>query len=255
VRRLPDGNIEYLGRRDHQVKIRGFRIELGEIEACLLSHPNVRACVVLAREDVPGDKRLVAYYTAAAPTAAPTATADDTAEDTAEDTQLPSQLRAHLAQRLPEYMLPSAYVPLASLPLNANGKIDRRALPAPDAQAYSSSAYTAPQGPLELTLAAIWQQLLQIEQVGRQDNFFALGGHSLLVIRLRTELNRQFSVEVPLIDLMQAGSLRELAQLVEGHVQKSSEEADDIMRHISMIESLSEEQLQAITKDQDSGTK
>src|SRR5205823_2413743 len=139
---LGDGNIEFLGRNDFQVKIRGFRIELGEIEARLLEHPAVREAVVLAREDAPGEKRLVAYYTGEAAEV--------------------EGLRAHLSAKLPEYMVPAAYVRLDGLPLTPNGKLDRAALPAPDGEAYAQQAYEAPQGPVEEALAAIWSELLGV---------------------------------------------------------------------------------------------
>ena len=195
------GNIEFLGRNDHQVKIRGFRIELGEIEAQLLRHPQVKEAVVLTWEgaqgkraaDVSAEKRLVAYYTvhersdargAAAPTGEVTAEVDS--------------LRAYLRQQLPEYMVPAAFVMLQRLPLTSNGKIDRKALPAPTAEAYQHDEYEPPQGEIEVAVAQIWQDLLQVEQVGRRDNFFQLGGHSLrsvqLVSRVRSVLERELTL-------------------------------------------------------------
>ena len=169
-----DGNIEFLGRNDLQVKIRGFRIELGEIEARLSEHPAVREAVVAAREDEPGDKRLVAYYV-----------------PVQEDVETGAEgLRAHLSTRLPEYMIPAAYVRLPELPLNANGKLDRKALPAPDSTAYSVQVFQAPQGEIEIALAAIWSDLLRLEQIGRNDNFFELGGHSLLAVTLVQRMRR-----------------------------------------------------------------
>ena len=139
---LPDGNIEFLGRNDFQVKIRGFRIELGEIESRLLEVPEIRAAAVIAREDKPGDKRLVAYYVA---------------ED---ETIAAALLRPQLMEKLPEYMVPAAYVRLDAMPLTASGKLDRRALPAPDAEAYVVRGYEAPQGEIETELAAIWAEVL-----------------------------------------------------------------------------------------------
>nr|WP_245399203.1 non-ribosomal peptide synthetase [Pseudomonas syringae] len=168
-----DGTLEYLGRNDNQVKIRGFRIEPGEIELKLASHTAVKDAVVMAREDVPGDKRLVAYFTAS---------------DTEVDLEA---LRAHLHAQLPDYMVPSAYVQLDTLPLTPNGKLDRKALPAPDQQALVSRGYEAPQGAIETALAQIWQDVLQIERVGRHDHFFELGGHSLLAVKLIERMRQQ----------------------------------------------------------------
>ena len=162
---LPDGNIEFLGRNDFQVKIRGFRVELGEIEARLLEHPGVRQAVVIAREDVPGDKRLVAYYTSSP-----------------EHTAGAEHLRSHLMAVLPDYMVPAAYVHLDSLPLTPNGKLDRGALPAPDQDAYVTQGYEPPQGETETILAQIWAEVLRVERVGRKDNFFELGGDSIRAI-------------------------------------------------------------------------
>jgi len=172
-----DGTIEYLGRNDHQVKIRGFRIELGEIETHLLDCPEVKEAVVLAREDAPGEKRLVAYVVPAepvSPTTGPNAEA----------------LRAHLKSAVPEYMVPSAFVILAQMPLSPNGKLDRRALPVPEIGAYARQQYEAPQGEVEETLAGIWQSLLRVKQIGRNDNFFELGGHSLLIVQMLESLRR-----------------------------------------------------------------
>jgi len=194
ARWLSDGNLEYLGRNDFQVKIRGFRIELGEVEAQLNGCDGVREAVVLAREDVPGDKRLVAYVVAkdGASLHAP-------------------ELRAAMAARLPESMVPSAFVMLDALPLTANGKLDRRALPAPDASALIAREYEAPQGEIEQTLAVLWQELLHVERVGRHDDFFELGGHSLLAVQVVSRLRSMLGVEVPLRDLFVSSRLSALA--------------------------------------------
>jgi len=175
-RYLPDGNLEYLGRNDQQVKIRGFRIELGEIEARLQQQAGIATAVVLAREDVPGDKRLVAYYTLRE--------GESAVPDVA-------ALRSQLSGSLPEHMVPAAYVRLEALPVTPNGKLDRRALPAPEASAYGACAYEAPIGKIETALAQIWSEVLQIERVGRQDHFFELGGHSLLAVQLMERMRRQ----------------------------------------------------------------
>lgn len=174
-RRRADGSIEYLGRNDSQVKIHGFRIELGEIEAELRRQPGVSDAVVLAREDEPGERRLVAYVTGKSGDVASCA----------------ESLRERLRRTLPEYMVPAAYVPLQALPLTANGKLDRRALPAPDRGAYAARAYEAPLGEVENALAGIWQELLKTARIGRNDNFFELGGHSLLALSLIERLRRR----------------------------------------------------------------
>ena len=173
ARYRPDGNIEFLGRLDHQVKVRGFRIELGEIEAVLGGHPGVREVVVLAREDSPGEKRLVAYVVGQ--------------EEPAPSV---SELRGFVRERLPEYMVPSAFVGLPALPLTPNGKVDRKALPAPEADAYAVREYAAPEGEVERVLAGIWAEVLQVERIGRHDNFFELGGHSLLAVTLIERMRR-----------------------------------------------------------------
>ncbi|WP_434635108.1 amino acid adenylation domain-containing protein [Chromobacterium sp. CV08] len=181
---LPDGSIEYLGRTDFQVKIRGFRVEPGEIEARLAACAGVREAAVLAREDAPGDKRLVAYLTAQ-PGAAPDAAA----------------LRAELARDLADYMVPGAFVVLDAFPLTPNGKLDRKALPAPHGAQLTSREYEAPQGETEEALAAIWSALLNVERVGRHDNFFELGGHSLLAVQLLTRVREAFDVDLPMSQL------------------------------------------------------
>jgi amino acid adenylation domain-containing protein len=191
---LPDGNIEFLGRNDFQVKLRGFRIELGEIEARLLEYSGVREAVVVAREDTPGGKRLVAYYIATGDIA-------------------PEQIRSHLAASLPEYMVPSAYVRLESLPLTPNGKLDRKALPAPEGDAFASRGYQPPQGETEIKLAAIWAEVLKLERVGRHDHFFELGGHSLLAVRIVSRMRQVFDVEVEVARLFEHPVLSDLAEL------------------------------------------
>ncbi|SFH04896.1 amino acid adenylation domain-containing protein, partial [Duganella sp. CF458] len=192
---LPDGNIEYLGRNDFQVKIRGFRIELGEIEAKLVACEGIREAVVLAREDQPGDKRLVAYLLA-----------DGEIDQAA--------LRGELLRELPEHMVPAAFVAMTEFPLNPNGKLDRKALPAPDASALSRREYEAPQGELESTLAALWQELLGVERIGRHDHFFELGGHSLLAVRMVSRIRETMRVELPLRTVFAAPGLQALAACV-----------------------------------------
>jgi thioester reductase-like protein len=198
-----DGTLEYLGRNDHQVKIRGFRIELGEIEAALASHPGVQQAVVLAREDEPGEKRLVAYVVPAP--------AAGSAQDRSQHELSAEHLRAHLQPRLPDYMVPAAFVLLESLPLTVNGKLDRRALAAPQQLAYASRQYQAPQGEVEEILAGIWQGLLRLERVGREDNFFELGGHSLLALQLLVKIHQALGHGLSVTDIYRSPRLRELA--------------------------------------------
>jgi amino acid adenylation domain-containing protein len=196
ARFLPDGAIEYLGRLDHQIKLRGLRIELGEIEAALTGHRSVEECVVVAREDAPGDVRLVAYLvggSGAAPVVA--------------------ELRNHLKERLPEYMVPSAFVILEELPLSPNGKLDRKALPAPSADRPEIGAtFAAPTSELERTIAAIWREVLGVDQVGVQDNFFDLGGHSLLVVRAQSRLSAALGRDLSIVELFQHTTIAALAQ-------------------------------------------
>ncbi|HYH45088.1 MAG TPA: amino acid adenylation domain-containing protein, partial [Thermoanaerobaculia bacterium] len=207
ARRLSDGDLEYLGRIDHQVKVRGFRIELGEIEAAIERHPAVKAAVVLARQDGPGEQRLVAYLVPAAPAAV-------------EDSDLAGELRRSLAGALPDYMVPAAFVQLAALPLTANGKIDRRALPAPE-EARTEPA-PVPQEPprtaLERYLAGLFAQVLKVERVGCDDDFFALGGSSLSGAILINRLQEALGEVVHVVTIFDAPSVAELASfLVDGY--------------------------------------
>ncbi|MER8563859.1 amino acid adenylation domain-containing protein, partial [Mesorhizobium sp. M1204] len=206
ARYLPDGNLEFLGRNDDQVKIRGFRIEPGEIAARLIEHEWVREAAVVAREDRAGDKQLVAYVVCG-----PEAASDD-----GDGSALAGGLRAHLGARLPDYMVPSAFVRLAALPLTANGKLDRKALPVPDDDAYARAAYEAPQGEIETALAQIWTELLGVERVGRHDHFFELGGHSLLAVQLMERL-RRLSLGVEVRTLFARPVLADLAASLGSH--------------------------------------
>jgi amino acid adenylation domain-containing protein len=211
ARYLPDGRIECLGRIDHQVKIRGFRIELGEIESILDGHPDVQGSAVVAREDTPGDPRLVAY-------AVPRGTAVDR-------DRLLQDLRERTQRALPLYMVPSAFVVLDELPLTRNGKIDRNALPKPDrTSSLRSATTTPPRGALELAIAEVWKEALGVEQVGRTDDFFELGGHSLTVQRLRTLLEERTGRIVSTLDLFRAPTVASLAARLEGVAVDSSGE-------------------------------
>lgn len=199
VRYLPDGNIEFLGRIDNQVKIRGFRIELGEIEALLSQHSAVRETVVIAREDHPGDKRLVAYVIP-------------------HSDQVPaaSELRSFLKEKLPDYMVPSAFVTLDAIPLTPNGKVDHRALPAPDwEQRDLEEIFVAPRTPIEEALADIWSQVLGVKQIGVKDNFFDLGGHSLLAVRLVAEIEKTINIKIPLAALFQLTTVEQMASFFQ----------------------------------------
>ena len=198
ARYLPDGNIEYLGRIDDQVKIRGFRIELGEIEAALAALPEVRDVVVLAREDNPGDKRLVAYLVAREAGVLPQS----------------AELREHLKQSLPDYMVPAHFVTLQSLPVTLNGKIDRKTLPAPD-MLRSVAGYVAPSTATEVALAQIWADVLKLDKVGSNDNFFELGGHSLLMTQVAARLRETFDVELSLRTLFDVPQLNALSAVVD----------------------------------------
>jgi thioesterase domain-containing protein/acyl carrier protein len=216
ARYLPDGNIKYIGRIDNQVKIRGFRIELGEIEATLAQHPEIKEAVVIAREDVPGDKRLVAYIVPE--TKAPTK----------------SELRSFLKQKLPDYMLPSVFITLESLPLTPNGKIDRRALPAPDTTRDSEAkTFVAPRNSMELQLAQIWEGVLGIQPIGVTDNFFELGGHSLLAVRLVAEIEKALQKKLPLAALFQFTTIAELAELL---LLEEVEESDSLDESLPPLE-------------------
>jgi acyl carrier protein len=199
-RYLPDGNVEFIGRIDRQVKIRGCRIELGEIESVLGQHPAVREAVVLAWEAEPGDKRLVAYVVAA----------DEGAPRSTE-------LRSHLKERLPEYMVPATFVLLEAMPLTPNGKLDHKALPAPEGSRPELGVHhVPPRTPTEELLAEIWAQVLRVERVGIHDNFFELGGHSLLLLQLRSCLAQELQRDIPIVDLFRYPTIASLAAHQDG---------------------------------------
>jgi acyl carrier protein len=185
-----DGELEFLGRADQQVKIRGFRVEPGEIEAALREREDVRECAVVAREDVPGDRRLVAYVAGQA---------------------RPDELRAHLRRTLPEHMVPGAFVFLDRLPLTPSGKLDRGALPVPEL-APAEDQYVAPLTPLEAEMAAIWAEVLRVERVGRDHGFFQLGGHSLLLLRLQARIRERLGRQVSVVDLFRFPTVASLSE-------------------------------------------
>jgi amino acid adenylation domain-containing protein/non-ribosomal peptide synthase protein (TIGR01720 family) len=199
VRWLPDGTLEFLGRVDEQVKIRGYRIELGEIEAVLSKHPGLRDSAVMAREDTPGNKRLVAYVVAKEEPAPP-----------------PSELRGFLESTLPEYMVPSVFVYLPVLPRMAQGKVDRQALPKPATDRPDlDDAFVAPRTPVEEMVAGVWADILKLDRVGAADNFFELGGHSLLATQVVSRLRSAFGVEVPLRALFETPTVAGLAEAID----------------------------------------
>jgi amino acid adenylation domain-containing protein len=204
ARWLPDGNIEFLGRVDGQVKIRGFRIELGEIEIALNAHEQVREAVVTVREDAPGDKRLVAYVVG-----------------DAEQPVSPADLRRHMRRRLPEYMTPSAFVALESLPLTPSGKVDRRALPTPERAESPAGGYAPPRDASELDLVKVFEMALNVIPVGIKDNFFELGGHSLLALRVCNLIERNLGKRLPVATIFQNASVEQLAAVLRRDVNSA----------------------------------
>jgi amino acid adenylation domain-containing protein len=204
ARFLPDGNIEFLGRIDYQVKIRGFRIELGEIEAVLSQHPEVEEAVVIAREDQPGNQHLVAYVIANGAMSGV------------------NVLRNFLKDKLPDYMVPSAIVILEKMPLTPNGKIDRRALPAPDIQLSLTNSFAPPRDNLELQLTQIWEEVLNIHPIGIRDNFFELGGHSLLAISLIAKIQSAFGKNLSLAAFFQGATIESLANILRSYTVSPS---------------------------------
>lgn len=201
ARYLPDGHIEYLGRIDYQVKLRGFRIELGEIETALLQHPVVKEAVVIIREDTPNENSLVGYIVA------------ETGEDSL---QVILQLRRFLKQQLPDFIVPTIFMALEAMPLTPNGKVDRKALPEPDASRPELEAnYVAPRTPIEQEIADIWTQVLNLKRVGIYDNFFELGGYSLLAIQVVSRVRQALQVEILMSNLFELPTVADLAERVE----------------------------------------
>jgi amino acid adenylation domain-containing protein len=199
-RYLEDGRIEYLGRRDEQVKVRGYRLEPGEIEAVLESHAGVRQAVVTVREESAGDQRLVGYVVG---------------ESWSSERDMAVDLRGYLKERLPDHMVPQQWVLLEQLPLTANGKVDRKSLPAPSSSAALDQEEESEWTPVEELLAGIWSEVLKVAAVGREENFFELGGHSLVAVQLVAKIRDEFSVELPIRAVFEAGSVRGLAERIE----------------------------------------
>ncbi|HEX8431324.1 MAG TPA: amino acid adenylation domain-containing protein, partial [Longimicrobium sp.] len=232
---LADGTIEFLGRTDHQVKVRGYRIELGEIEARLAEHAGIRDVVVLAREDSPGDKRLVAYCVG----------------DNTLDAQ---ELRAHLSEQLPEYMVPSAYVWLDRFPLTSNGKVDRRALPAPEAQGQTALGYEEPATETEIALAGIWAEVLGVERVGRWDDFFELGGHSLRAVQIVARVRQVLGTDVSLGELFVRPVLADFAGVLEQAIRVDLPPIEPAGRDGSLALSFAQQRLWFLEKLNDLGS-
>ncbi|MFP5263076.1 MAG: amino acid adenylation domain-containing protein [Blastocatellia bacterium] len=233
ARYLPDVAVEFLGRVDHQVRLRGYRIELGEIEALLERHEDVKEAVAAVREDSSGDKRLVVYIV----------------EAHAGSTSLP-KLQSYLRDKLPDHMVPSSYKVLEALPLTSNGKVDRRALPAPgNARPDLGREYAAPRNATELMLVRIWEQLLEVDKVGIHDNFFDLGGHSLLATQVISHVNEAFRVDLPLRNLFKkptiTGLVDELAQMWGGF-----EIVEEVAQLFTEIDRLPETQVKALLYEQ-----
>jgi acyl carrier protein len=214
ARFLPGGNVEFLGRGDDQVKIRGFRIELGEIESVLAKRPGVKQVVVLAREDERRDKRLLAYVVA-----------DREANNS------PDELRAYLKEQLPEFMVPSAILPLAKIPLTPNGKVDRQALPEPEA--VQTREFLPPKTPTEEGIAKIWQEVLRHERISADDNFFDLGGHSLLATQVVSRIREHFHTELPIRAMFDHPTIADLADAMDATDKSTPQTAEPAIVRVS----------------------
>ena len=256
ARYTSNGAIEFLGRIDSQVKIRGYRIELGEIETVISGHAGVRETVVLAREDEPGDQRLVAYVVPGLKNSVIDAGANEGSQAEEFARTLIRELRILLAKNLPQHMIPSAYVLLAALPLTASGKLNRRALPAPgQSRPELESEYVAPQTLTEKWLAEIWSEVLKLKQVGVNDDFFQLGGHSLLATQVISRVRERFRIELPLRYLFEFSTVAELASAVDDFDKTATANAPSIITRdpdrraedlLATIDELSDEQVEAL---------
>jgi amino acid adenylation domain-containing protein len=228
ARFLPDGTVECLGRTDHQIKLRGFRIELGEIESALRKISGVNEAIVLAREDFPGDKRLVAYLATNSGRALPI-----------------GELRDSLKTKLPDYMVPGAFVFLEKFPLTPSGKIDRKALPAPESRVDSNRNFSAPETPLEIDVAQIWSEVFHLERVGRDDNFFELGGHSLVAIQIIARLRSKLGIELALSTIFKAPTVARLAEAILESLLESAGQDEDL----KWLDSLSEDDARQLVSE------
>jgi acyl carrier protein len=221
-----DGNLEYVGRVDQQVKIRGFRIEPGEVEAALLTHPGVERALVVPRTDS-GEVQLVGYVVPATAEAVPSET----------------ELREHVRGRVPEYMIPGAWVTLAALPLTPNGKVDRQRLPAPERA--NPLRYVAPRTPTEESLAQVWAEVLKLEQVGVEEDFFELGGHSLLATQVITRVRDVFKLPIELRALFEAPTISEFAaKVVDLQREIESERLDKMTTLRTNVQQMSDEEVE-----------
>jgi acyl carrier protein len=220
-RYLPDGNIEFLGRNDQQIKIRGYRVEPGEIEAEIARHEAVREAAVVVHDDSRGGKRLVGYVVTHA-----------------QSPLTGNELRAYLRDRLPEYMIPATFMTLDEMPLTTSGKVDRRALPAPQqSRPDLDKQYAAPQNEIEQKIAAIWQEVLQVERVGIHDNFFDLGGHSLLILQMQGKLHEQLQSDLSMVEMFKHPTVHSLAERL---MRREEEPEGDEPQGEKMIEQLQE---------------
>ncbi|SEB35185.1 amino acid adenylation domain-containing protein [Tenacibaculum sp. MAR_2009_124] len=212
---LPDGSIEYVGRKDHQVKIRGYRIELGEIESALLAIDTINQCCILAKEDATGTNQLIGYIVV----------------EGALDKEF---LQEELKESLPDYMVPTIWIALDAMPLTSNGKLDRKSLPDPDGSMFSTREYVAPRTEIEEQLVAIWQELLGLEKVGVYDNFFELGGHSLLATRLISIVNKELDIKIEIVDIFEFDCIEQLANYIGVISLNKIEDEDEYVTTISL---------------------
>jgi hypothetical protein len=229
-----DGEIEFLGRIDTQIKIRGFRVELGEIEAALARHPAIREAVVISREDKPGQQRLVAYFVTAAG-----------------HTVSAKELRSALRESLPDYMIPAVFVPLDALPLHPNSKLNRKALPAPEeAPLESDTPYEAPRSPLEKLLADIWMEVLALDKVGVRDDFFEVGGQSILATQFIARVQQVLPGTVTLQAIFEAPTIAGLADLImRSQSEQEQVEKDELAELFAEIQGLSDEEVRELLHD------
>jgi acyl carrier protein len=225
---LPDGCLIHKGRKDFRVKIRGYGVEVAEVETVILAHDSIREAVVVARQNESGEDQLVAYCTSCSPPA-------NTAE-----------LRSFLRQKLPEYMIPSAFVILDAMPRTVAGKLDRRGLPDPgNSRPDLDTPYAAPRTPAEIEVEHLWREVLSLDRIGVHDNFFDLGGHSLAATRVVSQVIKKFQLEIPLQSLFRSPTIAQMAEVI-AQSQANKIDAADLNRMLAELESLTDEQAQQI---------